>query len=177
MEGFLIFLTIFVTLISAVVVAMLVPYRQRLLRLDPSVFKRVKVPFPLSWFFVGTGDDEQRNVRQYGVILPMFILHIVGYALAILIVALVPCLYQFAGMELDVLFVVPLAVAVFFVLVVFITEILCAKYFNAKQRETLANVRGNGEQSSATEIVEEQPADEQPTDEQPTDTDKTDTEE
>ena len=128
MEGLFIFLTVFITLVCSVVTALLAPFRQRTLRFNPDVFKRIKVPFPFSWLFAGTGSKEQRNVREYGVILPMFILHIVGYVLAIFICALIPSLYYRVGVELDILVVVPLAVAVPYVLAVFVTELLCAKY-------------------------------------------------
>ena len=136
MDAFLIFLTVFVTLVCSLCTALLVPLRQRKLRVDPSLFLRIKVPFPASLLFVGIGKKSTReDVQNFGVILPMFVLHILGYLLTVLIWALVPTLYYKAGMDTDILFVIPLAVAVPYVIAVVLAEYCCVKKSRNKQSE------------------------------------------
>ena len=136
MDVLLIFLTVFVTLIASLCTALLAPLRQLRSRVDPSYFKRVKLPYPISYLFVGIGGKRSKtgDVSKYGVIIPMFVLHILGYLLTLFIWAIVPVCYQW-GIDLDVLFVIPLAVAVFDVIVVVLTEVICVAYANKKQLE------------------------------------------
>lgn len=137
MDVLLIFLTVFVTLIASLCTALLAPLRQLRSRVDPSYFKRVKVPYPVSYLFVGIGGKRSKtgDVSKYGVISPMFVLHILGYLLTLFIWAIVPVAYQFGPIDLDVLFVIPLAVAVFDVIVVVLTEVICVAYVKRKQLE------------------------------------------
>ena len=129
MDGLLVFLTVFVTLASSVCTAVLVPFRQYRLRVEPRFFKRVKVKF-LSFLFAGVGgsNSEQGDVKNFGVIVPMFVLHIIGYALTLLICAIVPTLYYAVGLETDVLFVIPLGIALVYVIAVVITEYMCVRF-------------------------------------------------
>ena len=149
MEVLLIFLTIFVTLVASLCTALLAPLRQLWSRVDPSHFKRVKLPYPLSLLFVGIGGKRSKHgdVSKYGVILPMLVLHILGYLLTVFIWAIVPVLYYRAGIDLDVLFVFPLAVAVFDVIAVVLTEVICVAYVNKKHLEA----------SYEEDLVEEEP--------------------
>lgn len=136
MEAFLIFLTAFITLVSSVSVALLVPLRQYRLRIDPRFFKRIKVKFPAFMFAeIGGSKSEYGNVKDFGVIIPMFILHIVGYVLALFIGAIVPVLYYRLGIDTDVLFVIPLGIAVLYVIAVVVTEYLCVSFSRKKQLE------------------------------------------
>ena len=137
MDVLLIFLTVFVTLIASLCTALLAPLRQLRSRVDPSCFKRVKLPYPVSYLFVGIGGKRSKtgDVSKYGVIIPMFVLHILGYLLTLFIWAIVPVLYYRVGIDLDVLFVIPLGVAVFDVRVVVLTEVICVAYANKKQLE------------------------------------------
>lgn len=136
MDGFLIFLTVFVTLISAICTAALVPIRQRSLRVEPRFFKRIKVPFPASLLFAGIGKDaEHKDVKSFGVIVPMFVLHVVGYLLTALTFAIVPVAYYRFGVETDILFVIPLGIAVLYVVVVVVTELLCVRFSRNRQQQ------------------------------------------
>lgn len=136
MDWFWIFLVVFVTLLSSVCTALLVPLRQYRLRVEPRFFQRVKVKFP-AFLFAGVGGrrSNQGDVKNFGVIVPMFVLHIVGYVLTLFIWAIVPTLYYRVGIDLDVLFVIPLAVAVAFVVAVVVTELVCVQISRKKQLE------------------------------------------
>ena len=136
MEQFLIFLTVFITLISSVCTALLTPFRQHGLRIEPRFFKRIRVPFPASLLFKGIGDkSEQGDVKTFGVIVPMFVLHIVGYLLSLFIWAFVPVLYFRLGIDTDILFTIPLGIAVLYVVAVVVTELLCVRFSRAKQQQ------------------------------------------
>lgn len=134
----LILLVVFVTLICSVCTGMLVPFRQLWLHVDPKYFKRVKVKFP-AFLFVGIGGSkaEHGNVKNYGVIVPMFVLHILGYILTLLLWAAMPVLYYRFGIELDILVVVPLAVALPFTIIVVVTEAICVSVSRKRHREEL----------------------------------------
>lgn len=124
----LIFAVVFVTLICSMCTGLLVPLRQLWLRVDPQYFKRVKVKL-LPWLFVGVGGrrSEQGRPKSYGVIVPMFVLHIVGYLLTVALWVVVPTLYYRVGLDLDVLVIVPVAFALPFVIAVVITEMVCVR--------------------------------------------------
>ena len=64
----------------------------------------------------------------------MLVLNIVGYVLTAFIWAIVPILYRW-GMDTDVLFVVPLGVAVLFVIAVVVTEFVCRAIARKRQQE------------------------------------------
>ena len=127
-------LVVFVTLICSACTALLVPFRQPWLNIDPKYFKRVKVKFP-AFLFVGIGGkkSEYGNVKEYGVIVPMFVLHILGYVVTLLLWAAMPTLYYRFGIDLDVLVVVPLAVALPFTIAVVVTEAVCRSVNRKKQ--------------------------------------------
>ena len=120
-----VFLVVFVTLMCSACTALLVPLRQRRLHIEPKYFKRVKVKF-LSLLFVGIGNkSEQGDVKNFGVIVPMFVLHIVGYVLAAFILVSIPTFYYRVGLDLDALFTVPLLITVPYITAVVITETVC----------------------------------------------------
>ena len=175
MEVLLIFLTVFVTLVASLCTALIAPLRQLRSRVNPSYFKRVKIPYPVSMLFVGIGGkrSKQGDVSKYGVIVPMLLLQILGYLLTVFIWALVPVLYYRAGIDLDVLFVIPLAVAVFDVLMVVLTEVFCVMYGNRKQQEESYEEQPVEEPVmpvapvKKAPVVEEQPAEESPVEEEP----------
>ena len=70
--------------------------------------------------------QEGRDVRSYGVILPMFVLHIIGYILTVGIWAAVPVLYRY-GVDLEYLWAVPLAVDLVYTLTLTVTEAVCVR--------------------------------------------------
>ena len=131
-------LVVFVTLICSSCTALLVPLRQLWLRVDPKYFKRIKVKFP-AFLFVGIGGKkaEHGNVKEYGVIISMFVLHILGYVMTLLLWATMPTLYYRFGIELDVLVVVPIAFALLFTIIVVITEAVCVSTSRKRHQEEL----------------------------------------
>lgn len=116
MDGLLIFLTVFVTLVCSVCTALLTPFRQLRLRVEQRFFKTVRF-------------------KGVSVIVPMFVLFIVGLLLTVLIWVLVPLLYYRAGIDLDVLVVVPVAVAVPYAIAVVLTEFICVYISRNRQAE------------------------------------------
>lgn len=68
----------------------------RLYEVNPEHFKKVKV-VKFSWLFKGVGGKNSiyRDVKNYGIILPMFIMHIIGYIISILIIIVVTLLLIF----------------------------------------------------------------------------------
>ena len=153
------FLVVFVTLICSACTALLVPFRQNWSRVDPKYFKRVKVKF-LSFLFVGIGGNksEHGNVKNYGVIIPMFVMHILGYLLTIGLWLAMPLLYYRVPLDLDVLVVVPVAVALPFTVLVIATEAICVAVVRNRQKAELAEdeVEEGAVEEQASEIVEEQ---------------------
>lgn len=135
-DELMIFLVIFVTLVASVCIGLLAPFRQPFSKVDPKYFKRKKVRF-LSFLFSGIGGrkSETGNVKTYGIILPMYVLHILGYVLTLALWIAMPLLYNPGGIDLDILVVVPVAVALFQTLAVVITESVCYAITRKKHRE------------------------------------------
>ena len=161
------FLVVFVTLICSACTALLVPFRQPWSRVDPKYFKRVKVKF-LSFMFVGIGGNksEHGNVKNYGVIIPMFLMHILGYILTIAMWIAIPLLYYRVPLELDVLVVVPVAVALPFTVLVIVTEAICVAIGRNRQQAELGPEQDADDNVEETPIVTEEAGDtvEEPTD-------------
>lgn len=146
MEGFLIFLSVFVTLASSVCTASLVPFRLYRLRVEKRFFKSVKI-------------------GRLEIIVPMFVLSVIGCLLTLFIWAIVPTLYYAVGLDTDVLFTVPLAVAVVYVVAFVLTEFLCVRYSGNKQYqeehpEEFVKVEPVVEQSVKDEPIVEEPVEE-----------------
>ncbi len=141
-ESLLVFLVVFVTLVCSVCTGLLTPLRQRFSKVDPRYFRRVKVRFP-SFMFAGIGDKSSTgNVKTYGVITPMFVLHIIGYILTIALWIAVPVLYQY-GVDLTELWAAPLAAALLQTVLVVVTEAVCLNISRKRASE------GDPEQSDA----------------------------
>lgn len=122
-------LVVCATLLASASTALLVPLRQRYSRINPKYFRKVKVKFP-SFLFAGIGSRKDTgNVRKYGVIAPMFALHILGYVLTLALWFVVPLLYQY-GVDLSELWAAPVAFALFHTIVVVIAEAACMSKSN-----------------------------------------------
>ncbi len=140
-NSWLIFLVVFVSLISGVCTGLLVPLRQRYLKIDPELFKRVKVKFP-SFLFAGIGDKKTTgNVKNFGVIVPMFVLHIVGYLVTAGMWVTVPLLYQY-GVELSELWAAPVVIALVYTIAVVIAEAVLS-HLSAKRAVAKADSGAN----------------------------------
>lgn len=65
----------------------------RLYEVDPECFKKVKIKRP-TFLFCGIGGKDciYGDVKKYGVILPLFVVQLVGYILTILQIILAPIL-------------------------------------------------------------------------------------
>ncbi len=126
MTAFWTFAVVVVTLAASMCTALLAPMRQRRLKVDGQYFRRVKVRY-LYFLFGSMGTKQEgRDVRSYGVILPMFVLHIIGYILTVGIWAAVPVLYRY-GVDLEYLWAVPLAVDLVYTLTLTVTEAVCVR--------------------------------------------------
>ena len=146
MEELWVFLVVFGTLICSLCTATLVPLRQYSLRIDARYFRRVKVKF-FAFLFAGIGGrrSEQGDVKNFGVIVPMFVLHVLGYVLTLFIWAIVPTLYYRFGIDLDVLVLIPFAVAMPFGIAVVVTEFICVSLSSKRQ------IRENQSEKQAAE--------------------------
>lgn len=121
-------LLVIVTALCGAFTGMLVPLRQLFSDIDPQYFKRIRVAFP-AFLFVGAGGRKaaKGNVREYGIIVPMFVLHLTGYLFTIAICVLIPVLDQFVGLDPLELIAVPLGIALLHTLIVVITEAICVR--------------------------------------------------
>lgn len=135
MEEWLIALVVTVSVLSSVCTIFLVPLRQLFSKVDPRFFKRVKVKFP-SFLFVGIGGrkSETGNVRTFGVIVPMFVLHIVGYLLTLAMWVTIPFAWQY-GMDLTELWAIPVAFAFLHTVLTVVTEAVCLKISRKRAAE------------------------------------------
>lgn len=133
-EPWMIFIVVFATLLASAFTSATVPVRQRFLNFDPKYFRRIKVKFP-AFLFAGIGDKTTSDVKNYGVIAPMFALHLLGYLWTVLLVTAVPVLYYRFGVDLDVLVVVPFGVALIHMITVIAVEAGCSSYAKRKLSE------------------------------------------
>ena len=129
MDAFLIFITVFITLISSACTAILVPLRQR------------------RWLAKG---------------IPMLVLNILGYALTVFIWIIVPVLYSRFGLETDILFVIPLGIAVLYVVAVVVTEFVCGSLSRKNQPKEAQHEEPQPETELVEENVEEPIVETQP---------------
>ncbi len=137
-DPWLISLVVCTTLLASLCTALLVPLRQRFSRVDPRYLRRIKVKFP-SFLFAGIGDrKETGNVRTFGVVLPMFVLHLTGYLLTAAMWVTVPVLYQY-GVDLTELWAAPVAFALFHTVVFVITETVCFRVSRKRAAERAAD--------------------------------------
>ncbi len=139
-EPWLIFIVVFATLACSVCTGLLVPLRQRFSKLDPKYFRRIKVR-GLSFLFAGIGArSDTGNVRTFGVIVPMFVLHITGYILTLALWLAVPIAYQF-GVDLTELWAIPIAAALFHTVCVVVTEAVCARVCRKRKEQQSAEAQ------------------------------------
>lgn len=136
-DPWLISLVVCATLLASVCTALLVPLRQRYSRIDPRYLRRVKVRI-FFFLFAGIGDKKETgNVRTFGIIVPMFVLHLVGYLLTVALWVTVPLLYQY-GVDLSELWVVPVGFALFHTVTVVVTETVC---YRISQKRALKDAK------------------------------------
>ena len=97
-------LSIFYILFFTVLMSLLPPLAQiRLYEIEPEKFKKVRIKY-FSFLFRGIGGKGcvYGNVREYGVILPMFVFQLLGYILSILSCIAVPILYFVFELPLEI---------------------------------------------------------------------------
>lgn len=82
-------LMIFSIAFCAICLAVMTPLANlNLYEINTDYFKKIKVKkFTRLFRGIGSGDCIYKDVKNYGIIIPMFILHIVGYVLSLLSVA------------------------------------------------------------------------------------------
>lgn len=97
-----IFLEIIFILFMIFCIARLVPYaNEKIDYVNPEIFKKVKIK-KFSWLFTGFNgkDTIYSDKKKYGVILPMFIMHILGYILSLISLILLVVLASI-GINMD----------------------------------------------------------------------------
>ena len=133
----MIFVTVFITLVCSACTALLVTFRKLSLR----------------------------NKKEIGKV-TILVLQIVGYVLTAFIWAIVPTLYYRVGLDLDVLILIPVAVAVPYVIAVVLTEYLRIFFVRRKQSKEEHSNEPVEEQYAEQQQVEEQAETMDPTQEQ-----------
>lgn len=94
-----------VELILATFLTLLIPlivpfFSVRLYEINPEYFRKVKIR-KLSFMFRGIGGKESiyGDVRNYGVIIPIFVVQIIGYLLTLIQLIMIPLLYIFVSIS------------------------------------------------------------------------------
>ncbi len=106
----------------------------RLYEINPEYFKKVKVKI-LSWMFRGIGgkDSIYGDVRHYGVIVPIFVVQIIGIVLAILQIILIPFLYILVPIENVLIIVIGSMFGIYILtFIIVITVCICLSRYHDK---------------------------------------------
>ncbi len=106
----------------------------RLYEINPEYFKKVKVKI-LSWMFRGIGgkDSIYGDVRHYGVIVPIFVVQIIGIVLAILQMILIPFLYILVPIENVLIIVIGSMFGIYILtFIIVITVCICLSRYHDK---------------------------------------------
>ncbi len=107
----------------------------RLYEINPEYFKKVKVK-KLSWMFRGIGgkDSIYGDVRNYGVIVPIFVVQIIGIVLAILQIILIPFLYILVPIENVLIIVIGSMFGIYILtFIIVITVCICLSRYHDKK--------------------------------------------
>ena len=107
----------------------------RLYEINPEHFKKVKVKI-LSWMFRGIGgkDSIYGDVRHYGVIVPIFVVQIIGIVLAILQIILIPFLYILVPIENVLIIVIGSMFGIYILtFIIVITVCICLSRYHDKK--------------------------------------------
>lgn len=102
--------------------------------INPEYFKKVKVKI-LSWMFRGIGgkDSIYGDVRHYGVIVPIFVVQIIGIVLAILQIILIPFLYILVPIENVLIIVIGSMFGIYILtFIIVITVCICLSRYHDK---------------------------------------------
>ncbi len=106
----------------------------RLYEINPEYLKKVKVKI-LSWMFRGIGgkDSIYGDVRHYGVIVPIFVVQIIGIVLAILQIILIPFLYILVPIENVLIIVIGSMFGIYILtFIIVITVCICLSRYHDK---------------------------------------------
>ncbi len=107
----------------------------RLYEINPEYFKKVKVK-KLSWMFRGIGgkDSIYGDVCNYGVIVPIFAVQIIGIVLAILQIILIPFLYILVQIENVLIIVIGSMFGIYILtFIIVITVCICLSRYHDKK--------------------------------------------
>lgn len=119
---------ILMILLMIAIMAGLVPfYYSRLRDLNPDYFKKIKLK-KFSKLFIGYGGKSTiyGDVKQYGVIFPIFVLHIIGYTLSVLSFILSFVLYFIFDLNIVTIEIIILAILLAEVIIVLLTDFYCS---------------------------------------------------
>jgi hypothetical protein len=130
-------LMFFLIIICTIIMFLVAPFAQiRLYEIEPEYFKRIKVG-RLSFLFRGIGGKHSvySNVKEYGVIIPMFIIQILGYLFAIISWIIVPLLYFVFDLNITSIAIVVACILGAELLVVVIMILICMAISKYKKRQ------------------------------------------
>lgn len=126
---------ILVTILCSVFLSIVTPLMNfRLYEVDPEHFKRVKVK-KFTWLFKGLGGKNSmcNDVKNYGIIIPMFIMHIVGYILSITTLILGLILILIVNVTPIIAVIISCTILVIMLIALFITVFIC--YIKSKHKD------------------------------------------
>ncbi|MCH5260968.1 MAG: hypothetical protein J1F18_14505 [Lachnospiraceae bacterium] len=120
-------LCIFSIVLFISLTALCVPFgNSRLYGVNPNNFKRKKVKY-LSFLFRGVGGKNciYGDVKEYGIIYPIYVFHILGYLLATLLIGLVFILLFVFKMHIALVSIILFSVFLGFACVYCIATMIC----------------------------------------------------
>jgi hypothetical protein len=128
---------IFTILLMIIIMTVLIPfYYSRLRGLNPENFKKIKIK-KLSRFFVGYGGKTTiySDVINYGIVLPIFILHIVGYAFSIL--SSITSLLLYFAFDFDIITIELTIFVILFceIVILLLTDLCCTIFSKHKDKK------------------------------------------
>lgn len=108
----------------------------RLYEIDPELFRKVKIK-KFTWMFRGIGgkDSVYGDVRDYGVIAPIFAVQILGNVLAVIQLALIPILYLLVQIDsITIIVIGSMFGAYVLVFIIVTTTCICLSKYKQKDK-------------------------------------------
>lgn len=110
----------------------------RLYEIDPEHFRKVKIK-KLTWMFRGIGgkDSVYGNVLDYGVIVPIFAVQILGNVLAVIQLVLIPILYVLVQIDqITIIVIGSMFGAYVLVYVIVTTTCICLSKYKHRDKQS-----------------------------------------
>lgn len=119
-----------VELILAYILTLLIPlivpfYSVRLYEINPEYFRKVKIK-KLNFMFRGIGGKGSvyGDVHNYGIILPIFVVQIIGFILTIIQLIVIPLLFIFIGIDYITIIVIGSSFC-FYIIILITVSLIC----------------------------------------------------